>query len=272
MQFTGATRVIGLIADPIAQARAPGMLNALMESRGLLGPCMMVPFHFSPAALPGFIASLKSMQNLMGCMVSMPYKATVAEYLDALTPEGRLVGAVNVIRRDADGRLTGTAMDGEGMVGGLKKAGHRIDGAACLLAGAGGAAAAIAFALAKHGCKSLAIVNRTAEKAEALAKRVRAAFPAVRATAGIDPIARFDIAVNATSPGMQPGDALPFDPAVIQRSSLVAECVIAPEMTASLKTAQSLGRAIHIGVPMLAAQLETMLEFMNIKHATAIPN
>jgi shikimate dehydrogenase len=205
IQFSGATRVIGLIADPIAQARAPGMLNALMESRGLLGPYVMVPFHFSPAALPGFVASLKSMHNLMGCVVSMPYKATVAAYLDALTPEGRLVGAVNVIRRDADGRLTGTAMDGEGMVGGLKKAGHRIEGAACLLAGAGGAASAIAFALAKHGCKSLAIVNRTADRAETLAGRVRAAFLKVHATAGIAPAARFDIAINGTLPGHASG-------------------------------------------------------------------
>lgn len=263
--FTGATRVIGLIADPIAQARAPGMLNALLESRGLLGPCVMVPLHFSPAALPGFIAALKTMHNLAGCVVSMPYKAMVADHLDALTPEGRLVGAVNLIRRDPDGQLTGTALDGEGMVAGLMKAGWRVEGADCLLAGAGGAAAAIAFALAKHGCRSLAIINRTADRAEALAGRVRAAFPKVRATCGIDPMAGFDIAINGTSLGMQAGDVLPFDPAVIERSSLVAECVIAPEMTALLKTAQTHGRAIHTGVPMLAAQLEMMLEFMNIR-------
>ncbi len=263
--ITGATRVIALIAEPIAQARAPGMLNALLESRGLLGPYVMVPMHFSPPALPAFVAALRNMHNLTGCVVSMPYKAALVEYLDAITPEGRLVGAVNVIRRDADGRLTGTALDGEGMIGGLAKAGHRIEGSACLLAGAGGAAAAIAFALAKHGCSSLAIVNRTADRAEALAVRVRAAFPKVRATCGIDPLASFDISINGTSLGMQPGDILPFDPAVIERSSLVAECVIAPEMTVLLKTAQSLGQAIHTGVPMLAAQLEMMLEFMNIR-------
>lgn len=265
LPFTGATRVIGLIADPIAQARAPGMLNALMEARGLLGDYVMVPMHFSPPALPAFVAAIKNMHNLAGCVASMPYKVAVTEYLDAVTEEGRQVGAVNVIRRDNDGRLTGTALDGEGMVGGLRKAGHDIAGAACLLAGAGGAASAIAFALAKHGCASLAIVNRTGAKAESLASRVRAAFPALPVSVHLDPAARFDIAINGTSLGMRAAEPLPFSVDVIERSNLVAECVIAPEMTTLLKTAHSMGRAIHTGVPMLAAQLELMLEFMEIR-------
>jgi shikimate dehydrogenase len=57
--------------------------------------------------------------------------------LDELTPEARLVGAVNVIRRDAASRLAGTALDGEGFVAGLRACGHEVEGKRCLLAGAG---------------------------------------------------------------------------------------------------------------------------------------
>ena len=75
---------------------------------------------------------------------------------------------------------------------------------------------------------------------------------------------RIDIAVNGTSLGMQPGDALPFDEATIERSALVAECVVAPEMTQLLEIARQRGRAIHTGVPMLEAQLEMLLRFMGV--------
>jgi len=93
----------------------------------------------------------------LGAFVSMPHKAAIVPLLDELTPEARLVGAVNVVRRAADGRLIGTVLDSEGFVAGLRSAGHEVAGASYLLMGAGGAAAAIAFALAAHGCASLTI-------------------------------------------------------------------------------------------------------------------
>ena len=61
---------------------------------------------------------------------------------------------------------------------------------------------------------------------------------------------------------MQPNDALPLSESVIERSALVAECVVAPEMTRLLQVAQQRGCAIHTGVPMLEAQLELILAFM----------
>jgi shikimate dehydrogenase len=175
-----------------------------------------------------------------------------------------LVGAVNVIRRRSDGRLLGTMLDGEGFVGGLANAGHRVSGARCLLSGAGGAASAVAFALAKHGCASICFVNRTRSKAAALAARVHRAFPTVRVATDGTSTERFDIAINGTSLGMNPDDELPMSNAMIERSALIAECVIAPEMTRLLEVAKQRGRAIHTGVPMLTAQLDMMLDFMGV--------
>jgi shikimate dehydrogenase len=75
---------------------------------------------------------------------------------------------------------------------------------------------------------------------------------------------RYDIAINATSLGMQPGDALPMADDVIARSALVAECVVAPEMTRLLEVARVRGRPIHTDIAMLSAQIDLLLRFMGV--------
>jgi len=260
--ITGATRVLGLIADPVVQARSPAMANTRLLEQRSFGAFVLVPMHVPAAGLADFVAALRHQRNFSGAIVSMPHKIAIATLIDELTPEARLVGAVNVIRRNPAGRITGTVLDGEGFVGGLLGAGHRVRDAVCLLAGAGGAASAVAFALAKHGCAALHLANRTPAKADVLAARIHSAFPHVAVTVGGTAPARIDISINGTSLGMQPGDALPFSTDVIDRSALVAECVIAPEMTRLLDVARQRGRAIHTGVAMLTSQLDLMLAFM----------
>jgi shikimate dehydrogenase len=230
--ISGRTRLLGLIADPVLQARSPAMANGLLEARGLHGAFVLVPLQVPVGALDAVVGGLRRLGSFAGALVSMPHKAAIVPLLDELTDEAALVGAVNVVRRTADGRLVGTMMDGEGFVAGLRAAKHEVGGAACLLVGAGGAASAIAFALARHGCRSLAIVNRTASRAAELAARVRAAFPAVGVRHGDAPDARYDLAVNATSLGMHIRDELPMSRDVVARAALVADCVVAPEMTA----------------------------------------
>jgi shikimate dehydrogenase len=175
-----------------------------------------------------------------------------------------MVRAVNVIRREADGRLLGTVLDGEGFVGGLLSAGHTVTDKSCVLVGAGGAASAIAFSLVKHGCSSLYLVNRTQTKADDLAQRLREVFPGVAVSTALPDGQAFDIAINSTSLGMKPEDRLPMEETLIDRTSLVAECVIAPEITALLEVAKRKGCQVHTGVPMLSAQVNLMLDFMGV--------
>ncbi len=241
------------------------MVNALLQRRGRFGAFVFLPMHVATGGLGGVITALRQVQNFAGAIVSMPHKVAIVGLLDELTADAQSVGAVNVVRRNADGRIVGTVFDGEGFVGGLRSAGHEIDGASCLLAGAGGAATAIAFALAREGCRSLAITNRTASKAEALASRVRQAFPHRDVRAGAPHEGRYDIAINATSLGMKADDELPLSPDVLERATLVAECVVAPEKTRLLEVAREKGCAIHTGVPMLAAQIDLMLRFTGVE-------
>ena len=118
---------------------------------------------------------------------------------------------------------------------------------------------------ARAGCATLTIINRTATKATALATRVHEAYPGVQVQSGDTPGGTFDLAINATSVGMNDEDTLPMSLDIVQRSALVAECVLAPEMTKLLTLAQEHGRAIHTGVPMLAAQMDLMLRFIGVK-------
>jgi shikimate dehydrogenase len=262
--ISGATRILGLIADPVVQARTPALANAMLRERGLAGGFVLVPMQVHAANLGAFVVGLRQMENFSGAVVSMPHKIAVCELLDDLSADARLVGAVNVVRRHANGRLAGTILDGEGFVAGLGGAGHQVRGARVVLAGAGGAASAIAFALARHGCASICILNRTAQRAQALAQRVAAAFPEVAMATEDKPGAQYEIGVNATSLGMRGSDALPLSKALITRCALLAECVIAPEITPLLAIAGAQSKSVHTGLPMLAAQMDLMLGYMGV--------
>jgi shikimate dehydrogenase len=106
-----------------------------------------------------------------------------------------------------------------------------------LLAGAGGAGRAIAFAVAAADTASMTIANRTAARAERLASEVAAAYPAVAVAAGPPDPAGHDVVINATSLGMQPGDPLPVPAGRLVPGTLVCDIVTRPEQTPLLREA-----------------------------------
>lgn len=262
--ITGRTRLLGLIADPLVAARSPGLANAALARRDRASEFVLLPLQVAADDLATVVAGLRRIATFAGAIVSMPHKEAIVPLLDELTPEARLVGAVNVVRRDADGRLSGTTLDGEGFVAGLAAAGHDVAGKRVLLCGAGGAGAAIAFALVKHGCSALAIENRTRLRAEMLAARITDVFPYAEVTVGHRPGTTWDVAVNATSLGMRDGDPLPMSDALLDAATIVAECVVTSDVTPLLAAARARGRVTHGGLAMLDAQIELLLDFMGV--------
>lgn len=258
--ISGRTAITVILAHPVAHVRTPQAMNAHFDALGFDG--VLVPLHVLPEDLATVVEGLRLMRNLRGIVVTVPHKEAIAALCDELTEQASQVGAVNVIRRDADGRLTGGQFDGEGFVAGLNGAGHAVAGRAVFMAGAGGAAAGLAFAFARHGATRLTIHNRTAAKAEELAARVRAAYPACVARAGGADPSGHDVVVNATSLGMHDGDALPLDVTALAPPMLAAEVIMAPEVTPFLAEAAARGCAIHGGKPMLAAQVALLARFM----------
>lgn len=258
--ISGASAIAVILAHPVAHVRTPQMMNAHYDAIGHDG--VLVPLHVLPEDLATVVQGLRRMRNLRGIVVTVPHKEAVASLCDTLTEAAREVGAVNVIRRDADGRLTGGQFDGEGFVAGLRAAGHDVTGRAVFMAGAGGAAAGLAFAFARHGATRLTIHNRTAAKAEGLAARVRAAYPACDVRAGGADPSGHELVVNATSLGLHAGDALPLDTTRLAPPMLAAEVIMAPEVTPFLAEATRHGCATHGGKAMLAAQVALLARFM----------
>jgi shikimate dehydrogenase len=260
--ITGHTRLFGILADPVAHVRTPMVFNDWFRAHGV--DAVLVPIEVPPGGLPTLLDGLRAMTNLGGFVVTMPHKTAMVALCDEATRSARLVGAANTVRRAPDGRLIGTVFDGDGFVAGLRAQGHEPRGRRALLAGAGGAASAIAFALAEAGVARLTIHNRTESKAVDLAARVQAACPRADVAAGPADPTGHDLVVNGTALGLHAGDALPVDSALLTPDMLVAEVVMLPEITALLGAAAARGCRIHHGRHMLDEQIRLMAEFMGV--------
>ena len=268
--ITGKTRVLGIIADPVVHVRTPQIMNAYFAERGV--DAVMVAMHVGDTGLASILAAVRNLQNLAGLIVTVPHKTAVVGLCDEVRDQARLVGAANAIRRGVDGRLVCDMFDGQGFLGGLLAQGIEPEGRKVLLLGAGGAAAAIAISLAGQGAGALTIANRTRDKAQALAARVAAAFPACRVTDGAPDPTGHDLVVNATSLGLRADDPLPLDPGLLRPEMTVAEVVMKPERTAFIEAAQARGCRVHLGRHMLDAQVRLLADFLGVASEAADSN
>jgi shikimate dehydrogenase len=167
-----------------------------------------------------------------------------------------------VVRRDADGTLTGGMFDGEGFVAGLRHGGLDVAGRDALLLGAGGAASGIAHAVVSHGVNRLTIANRSMEKAQQLANLLQPHFPAQRISAGLPDAAHADLVINGTSLGMHEEDPLPIDISLLRPGTVVAEVVMQPDVTPLLQAAAARGCIIHKGIHMVQQQVQLLVDFL----------
>lgn len=262
-RITGNTRIFGIVADPIHHVKTPQVMNANFERLGV--DAVLIPMHVGPEGLAALFSGLSKMENFGGLIATVPHKPAILDLCDEVTEEARHIGAVNCIRRDPDGRMIGTMLDGTGFVEALKTVtGFDPKGKRAFVAGAGGAASAIAFALAKAGVARLTIANRTADKAEALGERIRAAYPSVTVSTAAATVADHDLVANGTSLGMKETDAPPLDFEKLHRDQVVGDAIMQPEMTPLLKAAQAKGCRIQLGKPMLECQIELMMQHFNI--------
>ncbi|MDN3985986.1 shikimate dehydrogenase family protein [Zwartia vadi] len=262
MEITGNTRLYGIVADPVSQVKTPQTMHKVFQKRGTDG--VLVPMHVASEHLPLFVQALRGVLNFGGMIATVPHKTAMVDLCDDVSPAARLVGAVNIIRRNPDGSLSGDILDGKGFVGGLRQHGIEPAGLRVYLSGAGGAAKAIAFALADAGVACLDIYNRTESKAQDIITRLKGVYPQVAmAAVGASPLG-YDLVINATSLGMKPNDPLPFEVSDLHAEQIVAEIIMTPALTPLLQAAQAKGCRIQYGLPMLECQIELMADFMGV--------
>lgn len=262
IEITGRTRVFGILADPIHHVRTPQALNALMRARGYDG--VLVPFHARSEDLAHVVEGLRRLSNLGGLIITVPHKSAMLALCDDVSIRARDIGAVNVVRRTTEGRLVGDMLDGVGFVAGLKANCLDPRGSRAYLAGAGGAANAIAFALADAGVRVLTLANRTRAKAQDLKVRLATAYPDLPVNLGSTDPRGHDLVVNATSLGLKADDPLPLEADMLTPDQIVAEIIMQPEVTPLLAAAQARGCRTQPGLPMLSAQLALMCDTLGI--------
>ena len=256
--ITGKTRVMFILGDPISHVVGTAVLNAEWARLGL--DLVTVPLHVRPQDLPQALDLMRRTPNVAGSGITIPHKLASVSLVDHLTESARLTGAVNFLRRNPDGTLTGHNVDGAGFMSGLAAHGIDIRGQRVALAGAGGVARAIAFAVVGSGAASLTIRNRDAGKAQALARDINAWSEATcPVTAGDDPDAQ--VLINGTALGMHEGDALPF-PAT-GAATVAAEVVMSPAQTPFLQRAAAAGARTVPGRAMMDPQADLVARFLN---------
>ena len=204
-------QVAGIIGEqPSRTAKSPGLWNHAIGQLGI--DASYVSFDVAAGKLDSLVRRLRDWPMYVGGSVTMPYKVEIAKHLDDLTPAARLIGAVNTIYRDPQGRLIGDNTDGTGAIAALVRsvgdaapflpslAGMRV-----LLMGAGGAGRAVAVALADAiGDGSLTIVSRTPAHADEVTALARARNPRVMsATVEMMPtlMEGIDLLVNCSACG-----------------------------------------------------------------------
>lgn len=266
-QIDGETRIVAILGDPIAQAKSPQLFNALFERHGV--NAVLVPFHVPATNLGTVLEGLRGVVNLAGVVVTVPHKLQATAHAARLSAAAQQTGAVNCLRREADGSWTGAMFDGMGFVKGLQSRQHVVRDKSALIVGTGGAGVAVAHALIDAGIASLDLFDSNTASLQRLAKalRARGGGTTVRESAARAQAAH-DLVVNATPCGMRAGDPMPLDLADAGPHAVVADLIMKPAETRLLEDAKARGLAVHPGRHLLENSVEAMAAFLGLIAST----
>lgn len=265
--LTGRTILVGVLGWPVSHSLSPLMQNAAIRALGLDAAYVALPA--APERVREAVEGLRAL-GFRGCNVTIPHKVAVVPHMDRLTPEARIVGAVNTIRINGDGSIEGHNTDCLGAVRALEANGGTVEGRTVVILGAGGAGRGAAVGCALAGAKRIIILNRTAGKAEALAGELASKEgipPSVAWEAG--PLdgerdwSGVDVVMQMTSAGMHGRNDLILDRQFqgMPDGSHALEAVYAPVKTGFLVSAQSKGLRTTDGLSMLVEQGVAAFEF-----------
>jgi shikimate dehydrogenase len=210
---------------------------------------------------------------LQGFNVTVPYKETILRYLDRVSHEAAVIGAVNTVKRE--GRFfKGYNTDASGFVRALREAGFRIRGKRAAVLGAGGAARAVIYGLWKEGAREILVLNRHSTRAVRLARDFKrrlagiciAAFP-LRPSVLKVALDRADLLVNATKVGLRQADSSLVSPDLFRGRRLFVCDSIYHRETPLLAAARSRRFGMLGGLPMLLHQGAESFEIWTGKKA-----
>lgn len=254
-----AFALAGVIGWPVAHSRSPLIHNYWLEKHGFAGSYVQLavaPGHLS-VALPGLAAL-----GFKGCNITIPHKVDALQLVHMLDANAARVGAVNTVVVQPDGQLKGMNTDGFGYIQSLldAKPDWRADAGPITVLGAGGAARAVVLALKEQGAKEIRLLNRSPDKAKALAAEFGAPISALPWEQRHDALADCALLVNTTSMGMHGGLELDLSLSKLPVRALVSDIIYVPLQTALLAAAQARGNQTVNGLGMLLNQARPAFE------------
>lgn len=254
MRLDANVRKTGLIGHPVAHSKSPEMINAAYQKQGL--PYIYLAYDVAPEDLKQAVEGMRAL-GFRGWNVTVPHKVTVMDHLDEVEESARLIGAVNTVMVK-EGRLIGTNTDGAGYLRSLVTE-TGIDPAEqqVVLIGAGGAARAVGYALARAGVQRITVVNRTETRGRELAARLKmwTETEGVGLDQAGEKLQGASLLVQTTSVGMYPDtEACPVDPTFLHEGLLVSDLIYHPRDTRLMREARTRGARVHGGLGMLLHQ------------------
>jgi shikimate dehydrogenase len=257
---------LGVFGDPVAHSLSPEMQNAALRACDI--DAQYTRFHIRPNELRSALRFLRNL-DFVGVNLTVPHKIAGLSQIDEADESARRAGAVNTIRL-CDKKLIGSNTDGDGFLRAIRSefSVDVRDLRVMMIGAGGGTGRAIAWQCALENCERLVLVNRTLEKANALAERLRPFFMEPRV---LGPMARLeaiaweesairmqladtDLIVNATPLGMNSSDPAPIPARLLAPHHMVFDCVYGPSKTALLRAAEQAGARSANGISMLLHQ------------------
>ena len=253
----GHTRTCGLIGNPVAHTLSPLIQNQMARATGQ--NLVYLPYPVASGDLGAAVRGALAL-DFLGLNVTVPYKSDVIAYLAEIDPLAERIGAVNTLVR-CPGGYRGYNTDMPGLYRAMVQDGVEIAGRDVVILGAGGVARAVAVMLLEKGAAGVHLLNRTQDRARAVAQEVNrmAGRPFARAYALADyrQIPGEDwLVVQATSAGMHPHveDAPVEDPAFYRRVEIGYDLIFNPGVTRFMKLTESGGGRACNGARMLVYQ------------------
>jgi 3-dehydroquinate dehydratase/shikimate dehydrogenase len=255
-QLDAATRIYGVVGDPVAHSLSPTIMNAALRRENVNG--VYVALH------------AKTLKDLLGCVrdipihglsITMPYKEAILQHLDNTDSHTTKIGACNTVVRAQDGKLYGFNTDTAGVVRPLEQR-IPLEKAKILVLGAGGAARAAVFGLKERGAE-IYILNRTAGPAQKLAHQARARI--IKRAADLKKQS-FDVIINATPVGMGNSRESPLKEDEIN-TKFVFDMVYDPVETRLIQLAKARGAEVIPGIEMFVHQAARQFEIWTGKPA-----
>lgn len=273
--ITGHTHMVAMIGSPVEHSASPATHSLAYKKLGI--DAVFLVFDVTEPDLPNVIGAFRAMKGWVSTTVTMPLKQVVIPYLDELSDEARLIGSVNMITKESDGRLVGHNTDGKGFMNNLEKNGVTVKGATMTLVGPGGAGSAIFVQAALDGVARLDVFAREGGKSyrhalllkenieKALKDKVEESKDTTNCQITIyslenkdqlkQSISESDILANGTNIGMGEGNnETPVAQDLLRPGMVVADVIYAPIETQLLKDAKALGCKTFNGLGMLDEQ------------------